>query len=225
MKSKQIINQQNRYYATYAKILRNPRYRKSWDYIFKNIKGRKKILDIGCADGEFLTPFIEKGYDCYGLEAIDEAIRDSRKKGIKVKKGSFLEKFPFRDNTFDIVFAGEVIEHTFDDDYFLREANRVLKKNGLLIITTPNLVSLGNRFLMLLGRLPRFAYAPFHYRIYTPELLKDKLTSNKFIIKKFESSYILISTYFNKYAGYFGEAMGSVIPFFGEHMILFSKKS
>jgi 2-polyprenyl-3-methyl-5-hydroxy-6-metoxy-1,4-benzoquinol methylase len=224
MKKNKILKQQSEYYSSYEKVAGNPRYRKAWDFIFKSVKGKKKILDIGCADGEFLTPFLKKDFGCYGLEAIETAIKDSRRKGIKVVRGSFLEKFPFNDSTFDIIFAGEVIEHTFDDDYFLNEVHRVLKRKGLLVLTTPNLVSLGNRLLMLIGKLPRFAYAPFHYRIYTPQLLKSKLQDSSFKIIKFESSYIGISTYYNKPLGYVGEKLGTLFPFFGEHLILFAIK-
>lgn len=218
-----ILNQQKKYYQSYLKIKNNPRYKKIWQYLKKN-NCQGKILDIGCADGDFSEPLVKKGYDCYGLELTDEAIKKSASKGIKVSQGSFLEKFPYRDNFFDIVFAGEVIEHTTDDISFLNEINRVLKKNGILILTTPNLLSLGNRFLMFFGRLPRFAYAEFHYRIYTANLIKSKIIKAGFKIKKIDSSYILISTFFNKYLGLWGERWGTFFPRLGEHFIIYAQK-
>jgi 2-polyprenyl-3-methyl-5-hydroxy-6-metoxy-1,4-benzoquinol methylase len=224
MKKDKILQQQTTHYFKYEKVKNNPRYRKSWDYILNNTKVGEKILDIGCADGEFLNLLVKKGYKCYGLEMVDKAIEQSKKKGIKVTNDSFLGRLPFNKNTFDIVFAGEVIEHTFDDDLFLSEINRILKPKGILIITTPNLVSLGNRFLMLFGKLPRFAYAQFHYRMFTPELIKKKLQKNNFKVVKFDSSYILISTYYNRFLGFLGEKLGSFFPKFGEHMIVFSYK-
>ncbi len=223
MKNDDILNQQNKYYDSYLKIKNNPRYKKAWRYLKKNYSSGR-LLDIGCTNGDFCSPLVKKGYDCYGLEYMEKTIKQSQKKGIKVIKGSFLEKLPFENNYFDIVFAGEVIEHTIDDISFLKEVNRVLKKDGILILTTPNLVSLGNRLLMLFGKLPRFAYSEFHYRIYTAVLIKNKIIRAGFKIKKIDSNYILISTFFNKPIGKIGEWLGSKLPNFGENLILYAKK-
>jgi 2-polyprenyl-3-methyl-5-hydroxy-6-metoxy-1,4-benzoquinol methylase len=220
-----ILKQQGEYYDSYLKIKNNPRYKKIWSYIFENYKNNIKVLDIGCTNGDFSVPLIKKGFDCYGIDYIDKAIRESRSKGVKVLKSSFLERLPFRSGFFDIVFAGEVIEHTIDDESFLKEINRVLKPGGLLILTTPNLVSLGNRVLMFMGRLPRFAYNEFHYRIYNSALIKSKLAKTDFSIVRFDSSYILISTFFNKALGMVGEWLGSIIPYFGENFVIFATKN
>ena len=134
-----ILEKQAEYYDSYLKVNNNPRYRKIWNFLEGNKKSGK-LLDIGCCDGEFSSPLIKKGFECYGLEFMKEAIIDSKKKGIRVREGSFLNPFPFEDNFFDIVFAGEVIEHTIDDSFFLSEVKRVLKPGGILILTTPNLV-------------------------------------------------------------------------------------
>ncbi len=48
------------------------------------------------------------------------------------------EKFPFQDKQFDTVLAGDVIEHLENPSMFLREINRVLKKDGKLLLSTPN---------------------------------------------------------------------------------------
>jgi len=220
-----ILSQQAKYYDTYLKIKDNPRYRKSWGYIVSHPEFGKKVLDIGCADGEFSKYLIDRGYSCFGLESGDIPAKQARANGLVVKKWSFLDRFPYPANYFDIVFGGEVIEHTVDDSGFLKEIYRVTKPNGLLILTTPNLVSLGNRFLMLLGKIPRFVYADFHYRIFTPEILKIKLIQSGFKIERINSSYILISTFFNKFVGVIGEWLGSLFPNFGEHLIFFAKKT
>jgi 2-polyprenyl-3-methyl-5-hydroxy-6-metoxy-1,4-benzoquinol methylase len=224
LQNNQILDQQSKYYGTYLKIKNNPRYRKVWNYIEGTIKKKAKILDIGCTDGEFSAPLIKKGFNCFGLEFMEEAIKESRKKGIIVKKGSFLEIFPFRDNTFDLVFAGEVVEHTINDDDFLSEIHRVLKKGGVCVITTPNLVSLGNRMLMMFGKLPRFSYSEFHYRIYNQELIVSKLKNAGLKTFKIESNYVLISTFFNKFLGKIGESLGTIFPSLGENLIIYGKK-
>lgn len=224
MKSKAVLDEQNIHYDGYHKLKTNPRYEKAWKYVTKNLRKNVKILDIGCADGSFSSYLVSKGYSCYGLEGNPKAILQAKSKGIIVKEGSFLEKFPFKNETFDFIFAGEVIEHTINDDFFLSEINRVLKKKGDVFITAPNLVSLSNRLLMLFGRLPRFVFSPFHYKIYTPSLLRKKIVKSKFKIISFSSSYIIVSKYFNKILGAIGERMGSIVPRFGEHLIFHARK-
>lgn len=223
MTNNQVLDQQTYYYNKYLKIKDNPRYTKVWDFFRKNTR-KGKLLYIGCTNGDFSEKLIKWGYDCYGLEYLDEAVDQSTGKGIKVTKGSFLDKFPFIDQQFDFIFAGEVIEHTTDDDFFLSECYRVLKPKGILVVTTPNLVSLGNRFLMLLGKLPRFSYSEFHYRVYNKALLGEKIEKSGFEILKWSSSYVLISKFFNKFLGFFGEMIGTFIPVWGENFIVISSK-
>ncbi len=220
-----ILDQQSRYYDTNFRIVsNNPRFKKVWNYIIKNnLKGN--LLDIGCCNGEFCQPLIDRGgYTCYGMDSVSTELSEAQKRGVIVTHGSFLEEFPYEDNFFDIIFAGEVIEHTIDDNIFLRECSRIMKKGGTLILTTPNLVSLGNRLLMSLGFLPRFAYNEFHYRIYNLRLLKNKLKAAGFEAKKISSSHVLISTVFNKYIGMIGESLGGLFPTLGEQFIIFAKK-
>lgn len=221
-----ILKQQMDSYNLYLKIKNNPRYKKAWNYLQEKISNTNKqnILDIGCSNGDFSERLVQKGFTCYGLEFMDSAIEEASQKGIKVIKGSFLDKFPFESHFFDVVFAGEVIEHTTNDDVFLSEIYRVLKPEGILILTTPNLVSLGNRILMLFGLLPRFAHADFHYRIYNQKVLIEKMQKANFEIDKIESSYVLVSTFFNKYIGLLGEKLGNIFPCYGEHLIMYAKK-
>lgn len=212
-------------YGKYQKVDGNPRYRKSWAFVQQRFPAPARVLDVGCADGGFSAPLVQAGYECYGLEYVDEAVEESRARGIIVSRGSFLDSFPFDDASFDVVFAGEVVEHTIDDQAFLREVRRVLRPGGLCVITTPNLVSLGNRMLMSSGRLPRFAYADFHYRIYTADLITSKMTSAGLAPVHLDSSYILVSTAFAARVGRLGERLGSLAPRLGEHFILFAQRS
>jgi len=53
-----------------------------------------------------------------------------------------------------VIIASEVIEHVFDTDFFIEEMKRILKSNGRIIITTPNMHSATNRLLFLVGKFP-----------------------------------------------------------------------
>ena len=62
-------------------------------------------------------------------------------------------RFPYEDNTFDVVLYCEIIEHLLMNPvHTLREIHRVLKPNGKLVVTTPNVARLGNVFAMVDGR-------------------------------------------------------------------------
>jgi len=64
------------------------------------------------------------------------------------------KSFPFDDAYFDVVYCGEIIEHLFNPDHLLAEVYRVLKPQGIGIITTPNLAGWPSRLALLLGYQP-----------------------------------------------------------------------
>lgn len=219
-----IENQQvSNFEKEFILVMNNARFRKVFNFLRKQEK-RGKLLDIGCGTGDFAASLKKLGYDAHGLELEKNAVKLANQKGVITTQGSFVTGLPYKDKEFDVLFAGEVIEHTIDDDLFLRECYRILKPNGMLILTTPNLVSFGNRLLMGLGFLPRFAYQEFHYRIYNLSLLRKKLSNAKFSIMKVSAGHVLISRYFNKFFGFFGELAADIVPVFGEQFIIYAIK-
>jgi 2-polyprenyl-3-methyl-5-hydroxy-6-metoxy-1,4-benzoquinol methylase len=96
------------------------------------------------------------------------------------------QTFPFKDNTFDIVLFMEVMEHLgVNPIHALKEANRVLKKDGVMVLTTPNILRLQNlKSIILTGRqletlkslsqIEWFGYIG-HIREYTQKELVDIL--------------------------------------------------
>jgi len=101
---------------------------------FKN----PKILDLGCGDGR-LTAFLGEFADTDGVELSKEAIRIAKEKHPHVNffQGNALE-FNFKTNHYDLVVSQEVIEHIEDQEAYIKICSQVLKKDGYLIITTPN---------------------------------------------------------------------------------------
>jgi len=91
----------------------------------------KRVLDIGFA--QFPNPFLK---DPIGVDIQIREKPRNYKKTYKVNLNK--EKLPFKDNSFDTVIAGEVIEHVENPSFLLREINRVLEDNGKLIISTPH---------------------------------------------------------------------------------------
>lgn len=116
------------------KYILNPELQRR-DLIIKYTK-KGIVLDLGSQEGDlhiFLKENIKNskiiGVDFIKNENVD-IIHDLNK------------KFPFKNNYADTIIAGEIIEHLINPFEFLKECNRVLKKGGILILTTPNMTSL-----------------------------------------------------------------------------------
>lgn len=125
----------------------------------------KTILDVGCGTGYFSFILSKKfpEAEIIGIDISNIALKLGKQSYSKIifKKVNAEKKIPFKNNYFDLVISGEHIEHLVDVDSYLEEINRVTKKNGHLIITTPNLASWINRILLLFGRQPWYLEASY----------------------------------------------------------------
>ncbi len=119
-------------------------------------KQHKKILDVGCGDG-FLGKLIKEKFnsEVHGLDISNKALKTAKKNGIITKKFNLEgKKWPYKNNFFDVVIAGDIIEHLYDTEKFVQEAYRVLKKGGIFLVSTPNINCYYNRLLVLFGKMP-----------------------------------------------------------------------
>src|SRR3989344_2258954 len=112
-----------------------------------------KLLDLGCDEGSFTLRLANKigTKQIYGIDIVDERIKESKEKGIKIVKSDLNKKLPFEDNFFDVIHANQVIEHLFDVDLFAEEIYRILKPKGYAIVSTENLSSWHNLFALFMG--------------------------------------------------------------------------
>jgi len=159
-----------------------------------------KILDIGCGSG-YLINELSKSIksEFYGVDVYSE----NKRSDWVYKKADITKGIPFEDGQFDCVVCGEVIEHIPNPDFLLNEINRILKKDGYLIISTPNLVSWANRILVLLGVQPLYTETSSevnlgrhfnflgqgnkvqgHLKIFTYKSLEEILKKTNFTIKQ-----------------------------------------
>ncbi len=144
-----------------------------------------KLLDIGCATGDWASIWLEKGWHCSGIDIDREHLGIARERGIDARFCDLNhEALPFNDQSFDLIFAGEVIEHLVDTDRFISELYRCLRVGGRLLLTTPNLVSFENRLRIALGMYPIWVNYNLagsgHVRAYTPRILAKQLRSHGF---------------------------------------------
>ena len=116
-----------------------------------------KILDIGCGNGEFTVALKDTfgARELFGIDIGVEAIKQARERGIEMFDYDLnMKPLPLESNMFNLVFAGEIIEHLMTPDNLLEEIWRVLKPSGYCIITTPNIASWNDRILLLMGWQP-----------------------------------------------------------------------
>lgn len=92
----------------------------------------KKILDLGCGSKPYASLFNKNEY--LGIDIISGGHKNSAKNSDLFFDGKII---PFVNNSFDVVICTQVLEHTEEPDQLLKEANRILKKNGILYITCP----------------------------------------------------------------------------------------
>lgn len=99
------------------------------------------ILDIGCKRGEFLAGLKASGWEAYGVEISPLAAQYAREQhGLQVTTADFAETH-FQHEEFDVVTLWQTLEHLRDPLETLREINRILKADGLLAISVPNIDS------------------------------------------------------------------------------------
>ena len=95
----------------------------------------KKILDIGCATGEYCRELTTLGFNCVGIDINPLYIAKQKGKGIEMQVMD-ATSLKFSDNSFDTALLFEVLEHANNPDAILKEAKRVSSKN--VLITVPN---------------------------------------------------------------------------------------
>ena len=148
-----------------------------------SLKG-KQWLDLGCHNGTFARLLFEHGVFATGVDAYSLELK-TENTWEYVQHDLDTGIIPFANQTFDIVSAMEIIEHITDTDKFLDEIFRVLKPDGLLVITTPNICMLKNRLRVPLGMYPygcEYRNLIHHVRPYNLACLSSHLKGHGFRI-------------------------------------------
>lgn len=168
--------------------------------IISLIGSKKRVLDVGCYDGTIAKQIEASGNEVVGIDIAKKAVEMANKKGINAFVCNVEEdNLPSKIGKFDVVVAGELIEHIFDPDSFLKKLSSVLKSDGSLILTTPNLSGLGSRLSLLRGELPWMIENDIlpgksgHIRYFTPTELKKLLDRQGFKNVEFTTDYVGIN--------------------------------
>lgn len=161
---------------------------KEVDKLYANIpKESIKFLELGGSTGVVSQIMANKGYNVVLSDIESEPLKIAKQKqcALKTCLVDASKKFPFKDNTFHIIYAGDIIEHLYDTEFFLRECYRCMVDNGILVLTTPNLATLQDRIRFLFGKSPRqvnpnHEFLKLHIRQFTYSMLKETLIINGF---------------------------------------------
>ena len=143
----------------------------------RTIKMKGRFLDVGCANGIFLT-VLPNTFEKYGIEFSEEAVEMGRQKfGLNIQIGK-LSEVSYQDRYFDTIHMRAVIEHMESPRKQLEAANRLLKPDGWLIVsTTPNI---GGPIGSLYRERARLVYPKEHIYYFTRGTLSQMLKKTGF---------------------------------------------
>lgn len=125
----------------------------------------ERIIDVGCAGGEFLSLAKEK-FDVYGMDYSSEAIIRAKKRLPDLENRLFIgdsEEFSI-DKSFEVAVFWDVIEHVWGPIEVVQNISKLIRKKGYLIISTPNI---GASFAKLTGKFWPFMTPPEHLSFLT----------------------------------------------------------
>lgn len=148
---------------------------------FLNIFDGNNLLEVGVGSGYNLH-YLSKKYKCVGIDISKDAIKFSSMRGENNLLLADVQSIPINNKTFDFAISLEVLEHVEDDLKALKELNRVLKKNGILIITIPAFMLLWSIHDEVLS----------HKRRYSKKELTIKLEKTGFEVLKIGYRYSLL---------------------------------
>jgi SAM-dependent methyltransferase len=156
------------------------------------------VLDLGCGAGTTTTELFRGERGRFGvvgadvsLQALSQYLEATGCPGVRLDA----QRLPFADASFDLVVSDDVVEHLVDTDEYAREIHRVLRPDGLLLLTTPNLAAWFNRLALLAGYQPAFTEVSFervfgrpgndivgHLRLFTSRSIEQFLEHHGFSV-------------------------------------------
>lgn len=110
------------------------------EFLLAHVQPGRRVLDLGCGDGAFAADLVKGGAEVVAADVSREALRRAGARlGAAAELVALAEgaALPFAEDAFDLVWAGEVLEHVADVAGLLAELRRVLRWGGTLLVTTP----------------------------------------------------------------------------------------
>jgi SAM-dependent methyltransferase len=154
--------------------LEPPDFERRRRFLLGDVRAGERVLDLGFGAGDFTALVRAAGAHPVGVEIAQSAIDRARARhpGLDFRLAPVDGPLPLEDNSFDVVWSSEVIEHVADTARWLSEVRRVLVPRGRLLLTTPS----HGRLRVALGGIERFS-EPLgeHLHLYTRRSLANTL--------------------------------------------------
>jgi SAM-dependent methyltransferase len=141
------------------------------------------VLDVGCGSGEMSQRLESLGAQVTGVDLSLAGLHKSPIRG-NVAQVDLEDGLPFLDDSFDVVWCTEVLEHMNSPGFLLRECRRLLRDEGLLLLTVPNSAFYVFRLLHLLGKTCSDLQHPGHLHFFSHSSLKRLLEEHHFVIDR-----------------------------------------
>jgi SAM-dependent methyltransferase len=127
-----------------------------------------ELLDVGCGNGSFIEKMRALNWGVTGVDPDPNAVMYCQKRGLRVFQGN-ISDVPTGAH-YDVITMNHVIEHVMDPVHLLGECAERLRPQGRIVLTTPNLLSLGHRWFK---KDWRGLEVPRHLKIFSPPALKE----------------------------------------------------
>ena len=117
------------------------------------VPGGGRVLDVGCSGGYLAERMVANGSTVVGVELDPAAAESARTVCERVLVGDVESmELPFEDGSFDAVVCADLIEHLREPEAFLARVRPLLRRDGRLVLTTPNVANWSVRLQLLFGR-------------------------------------------------------------------------
>jgi SAM-dependent methyltransferase len=158
------------------------RYRYALELLPKNRSGCR-LVDLGGGRCEFIKMARQYGYEGLLVDGSERNVALAVAEGFTAILADLNELLPLKSESFDVAVLLDVVEHIIRAEQLIREIWRILKTKGILIISTPNISSLGSRIASLRGFPPK--NEGYHFRFFNKYTFDTLLIGAGFTILKY----------------------------------------
>ncbi len=141
---------------------------------------RRRLIDVGCAQGELSRGLLDQGWDVLGVEPDHDDAARARAKGVRViceTFGDCLDELP---RVADVVLFADVLEHLAQPEEALVSTKRLLKPGGAVVASIPNIAHIAVRLQLLSGSFSYTDRGPLdrtHLRFFTKKTVRQLFSS------------------------------------------------
>lgn len=156
------------------------------------VESGSKVLEVGAATGYFSQELLKKNCRVLAIEKDEKMAAIARKRGITTAVGDIFEiidRLMRKKEKFDVVVYADILEHLKDPDIVLEKTKNILKKEGYLVVSLPNIANFSIRLDLLLGKFEYQEYGIMdktHVRFFTLRTARDLFKKSGYRVVKFD---------------------------------------